>query len=76
MPEIERPAVVCSTLEINRDMPSPRQVSALANRCSASSINTRIFRDFSGSGGDELAVTEFPNFRKPLHFKEKYVYVE
>ncbi|TPK93710.1 MULTISPECIES: hypothetical protein [unclassified Mesorhizobium] len=46
------------------------------NRCSASSIKTRIFRDFSGSGEARLAATEFPHFRKPLHFKEKYVYIE
>ncbi|TPI33269.1 hypothetical protein FJW07_25975 [Mesorhizobium sp. B3-1-9] len=48
----------------------------LLNCRSASSINTRIFRYFSGSGEARLAATEFPHFRKPLHFNEKYAYIE
>ncbi|CDX48957.1 hypothetical protein MPL3365_10136 [Mesorhizobium plurifarium] len=46
------------------------------NRRSASSIKTRIFRDFSGSGRVNLAATEFSYFRKPLHFNGKYAYIE
>jgi hypothetical protein len=45
-------------------------------RCSASSIKTRIFRDFSGSGELGLAAQEFSYFRKPLHFNRKYAYIE
>jgi hypothetical protein len=46
------------------------------NRCSASSIKTRIFRDFSGSSKVWLVVMELPYFHKPLHFNEKYAYIE
>ncbi|CDX42766.1 hypothetical protein MPLDJ20_50188 [Mesorhizobium plurifarium] len=46
------------------------------NRRFASSIKTRIFRDFSGSGKLDLATTEFSYLHKPLHFNGKYAYIE
>ncbi|MBZ9884547.1 hypothetical protein LB535_19550 [Mesorhizobium sp. CA10] len=48
----------------------------LLNCRSASSIKTRIFRDFSSPGGAGFAAMEFFHFRKPLHFNEKYAYIE
>ncbi|WP_156913454.1 hypothetical protein [Mesorhizobium sp. WSM3224] len=59
----------------HRNMPSSRAIGA-RNCCSDSSIKARIFRDFSGSGWLWLAAKKFSYFRKPLHFNEKYAYIE
>ncbi|MGX8011638.1 hypothetical protein ACVDG8_023020 [Mesorhizobium sp. ORM8.1] len=46
------------------------------NRCFASSIKTRIFRDFPGPGGFQFTAYDFPHFHKPLHFNMKYAFIE
>ncbi|MEZ2333080.1 hypothetical protein AB6802_25445 [Mesorhizobium sp. RCC_202] len=46
------------------------------NRCFASSIKTRIFRDFPGLGGLKSEAWDFSYFCKPLHFNIKYAFIE
>jgi len=42
----------------------------------ATPVKARIFRDFLGPSGSSSAAMNFPNFHKPLHFKEKYDFIE
>ncbi|WP_131803556.1 hypothetical protein [Mesorhizobium sp. LCM 4577] len=76
VPLIERVAAVSRTLGIDRKHALLEAGVGARNRRSASSIKTRIFRDFSGSGKVDLVTMEFSHFRKPLHFNGKYAYIE